>query len=584
MEKAFDKMDKQIRHYLGKNNVDYALLLDGCWGCGKTFYIEKLKNEKQCRDIIYYSLNGQTDIFEIVNSLVLNIICGERNFKTGIKIFTDVVDFIKGKYDVVKIFSKFGGNTVNYIIDKYMEKISKKNSMPVIILDDLERISDKINITDLLGTIHNKFVLNNIKVIYVADTTRIDDSNHFVTEKEKYIQREISFANNKDEVLKSILYSAEIYSDDFLMILQDVFCENQENLRTVRFCIDCYLDLVKSYSKLSKAEYNSPESLFYSVCRIGKFYKKGFTDKDELEKQLETYYINSYYNKNQGSKSEYEKFTKDYGSKIVKQGFIYDLIYDGIFNDDDLKFFLRKPEYNEDPIYKLNNTFEMETSELKAVLDEIKLNLGNKKYSLRQYAYLRDSFIPNLLKFEPCCESSIYELIDNSIFDEGNKKDLEETFAYWLRDSFSRIKTANNVFEEKLLEAFEQFCEDDKKNKVEAFYLAIKDCNRNIFADAVQYNDVYSELVKREYVKKLLDLPNKSLRFFSYFVESAICNLVNAYEFYTNEISALNDIKNMCSDKKNNTDKDDVLRIESLDCLSNVLNRAIEHIERKDEI
>lgn len=587
MLQAFDKMDNQIKTYISKDNVDYALLISGKWGCGKTYYIKDLIKDTRDRKFIYYSLNGVTDISEIVNSIFLEMFLGgkhKKGIKIGSKFYPNIVNIFKNKSDIAKIISNFGGEVLNFITDKYVEEFSNgKNSKPVIVLDDLERISEGIDITDLLGVIHNKFVLNNIKVIYVADEDKIKAKTCFDNEKEKYIQRVITFSNNKNVLFISFLKNAEIYSDDFLMVLQEVFCDGQENLRTIKFCIECYMDIVNFCKCLSKDEYNSPEKLFYSICIIGKFYKRGGANKEEIKKQLDCYYLSAHYKDNGQNKSEYEEFAIEYGPKLIRESFIYDLIYDGIFSDEALKFFLKKSEHNEDPIYNLSNISVMETLELKKILDEVEENLKHKKYSLRQYAYLRDSFLPNLMKFGAGDEDNIYSLIADSIFAEENIKELNETFSYWLRDPFSSIKKANNSFEEKLLKAFELFCEEYKKNEVENFYKSIQNCSREIFVNTAKYNNIYSELVEREYVKKLLDLPNRSINFFSYFLDASICNLVNANDFYTGEIPALNEMRNKCVDSAKNTNKDDWLRIEALDKLKYVLEHAVKHIEHKNK-
>lgn len=36
----YEEVTKIIECYLGKSDVDYALLLNGRWGCGKTYYVE----------------------------------------------------------------------------------------------------------------------------------------------------------------------------------------------------------------------------------------------------------------------------------------------------------------------------------------------------------------------------------------------------------------------------------------------------------------------------------------------------------------------------------------------------------------
>lgn len=587
MLQTYEKVDGQIKAYINTKNTDYALLLTGKWGCGKTFYIEKLKENLENVQFIYFSLNGLEDIKEIVNSIYLAILSngnnGERIHK-GFKFAKGFTDFIKEKSDIGKLILNFGFSALDFVTDKYIYKIKEEENKEIaIIFDDLERISKNINITDLLGNIHTKFTLKGIKIIYVADNTEIHEKEIFEKCQEKYIRRTIAFTNDKYSVFKSFLEEAEIYSDEFFMILQKVFDEEGENLRTIKFCIDCYLDTQNAYKNFENIdEYNEPTGLFYTICQIGKFYRKGNTDKEQLQKELGSYFYKTYLNKNNDEPGNaYEEFAKEYGQIVVKQNFIYDLIYDGLFSTEELKFYLQKPKINEDPLIKLNNISDMETSELLKCSEEIKENLKNKKYTIRQYGSLRDLFLPSLKKFAKQDEEEIYSLIADSVFAQENQKELTEIFEYWTRDSYSSIQKANNSFESQLLKRFTDFCKEKRKNDTKVFFECIENCKKEIFANTIEHKNIYSEFVELQYVEKLLALPNKSIRFFAYYVEAAICQLCEAYKFYEGELPALKEIKDKCEDKINSIEDRDVLKKEALNYLSNILSQAIMHVEEK---
>ena len=583
----FDLTKRKIFSYLVKRNTDAALLLTGEWGCGKTFYVESIKEEIERENIvIYYSLNGVDNVSDVVNTVSFEIICSETTKKDLISKSKEttlkIVNFLK-RFDKTKIYFEVGDLvshvSINLIVKQKLKKCKKQL---FIIFDDLERISDKIDITDLLGNIHNNFTLNGVKVLYIADDTKLKDIEKFNKEKEKYILRTITFAIDKDALFVSFLQKAEIVTDDFVLVLHQVFDESQVNLRTVKFCIDCYLDLHRYYKTLSESEYNSPDSLFYSICRIGKFYRQGNSNKEELQKLMTNYFHISYLNKKENEITDYDKFAYEYGSKIVRQSFILDLIYDGVFTENEVKFYLRKPKNTTDPLYSLVNIKNMETFELIQKLNEICNNLKNKMYSYKDYAVLKDSFIPNVLKLKLDTEQNIYKLLIASIFAEDNIQELTDTFGYWQIDSLSKLKTSSNEFEKLVLSRYDAYCKKEKEKNVENFYQSLKNCDRSIIANTSLYNTIYSDLISLGYIDKIFELPNKSIRYFSYFIDNAICHLIEAYICYTRELPSLK-----CFIKKSRVvlrtiDKNDILKIEAIQDLQKNIELAIQHIENKD--
>ena len=136
-----------ILRYIRKENTEYAILIDGKWGVGKTFFIKnslkvKLQKEikKTCRykGIIYMSLYGIKDITQLENKIIYSIIengiLSNNERKTskmlinGAKTYINSLEKKDSIMDLIKMFQE---------ISKY-----------IIIFDDLERCM--ISITELL--------------------------------------------------------------------------------------------------------------------------------------------------------------------------------------------------------------------------------------------------------------------------------------------------------------------------------------------------------------------------------------------------------------------------------------------------
>ena len=74
--------------------------------------------------------------------------------------------------------------------------------------------------------------------------------------------------------------------------------QQQINLRTVKFCLECYNDIRLFCNSLSQDEYNTPESLFFTICQVGKFYRDGHTDKELTKQELNSYFIKTHLTNN----------------------------------------------------------------------------------------------------------------------------------------------------------------------------------------------------------------------------------------------------------------------------------------------
>lgn len=91
---------------------------------------------------------------------------------------------------------------------------------------------------------------------------------------------------------------------------------------------------------------------------------------------------------------------------------------------------------------------------------------------------------------------------------------------------------------------------------------------------------LFTSLVKREYIERILNLSNKAIRYFSYFINSSICRLSNACDFYTSELPALEQIKIFCEEKQKLINEDDILKKETVTNLSKTVEAAIRQIRQ----
>lgn len=163
-----------IINYIKKENTNYAILLNGKWGSGKTYFwenemkpiIESLEINEKKQINIYISLYGVSSLDEINKRIVLDKLITNKKVKdlTDSKWGGRITEFAKMGVGIAKsleipILKDVIDSSVNFenIIDL---------SNTVLCFDDLERAN--IDITDILGYINNFVEHDGAKVIIIG--------------------------------------------------------------------------------------------------------------------------------------------------------------------------------------------------------------------------------------------------------------------------------------------------------------------------------------------------------------------------------------------------------------------------------
>ena len=177
-----------------------SILIDGPWGCGKTHIInETIKANKKLK-IYYLSLFGLESIDEI-NTALYEITRTKKN---------KIVRFLKRETIVLTKAIKAIPQIPNIsdALEYQLSITSTKNvkSSSIIVLDDLERLSNAISYSDLLGYINSLF-LSNCRFICLISTQNIKDTSRqidFNDFKEKIFYRIYKINETNYDIFKNI--------------------------------------------------------------------------------------------------------------------------------------------------------------------------------------------------------------------------------------------------------------------------------------------------------------------------------------------------------------------------------------------
>lgn len=628
----YENIIKSIGNYINKKDTDYAILLDGVWGIGKTFFIKNIFPKKYQKDTkkefnyIYMSAAGINDIEQFINDIYYSLTIKKlsttkpayANIYNNKNIIKSLINLIP--FNLIPII----GDNLKQSIPDISASIVKETinfSDMVIIIDDIERISDTISIEDFLYKIYDTFILNGLKVIFVCNEKEIYSNNsekksNYIKIKEKVIRHTINFYRLDNsmfgKIIKSIIKDNEKYyyyknfinNDNHIEKLINIFVEmNHLNIRTFL----TYLDLSNQIFNINEIQKDNDfiENLLYKLALIIIGIVKGNED------MLDEYYIDNNYEKY----SEYVNKINKLGIFIspptiyidiknyIKTGYLetlniiedYNSIIYGRERNDFWKYYEKLQNYsiqNENDIKEaikvvfnkikecLNNTNEIESgyiaeylrdfNNLKGYIDLYDENIYKKE--IEEYIELvkkiNDNYFYNL---DLSIDGNIDKTVFNYDFYYHNNKYYKPTYKnskmyeidkYYENKLNNAYKKAKEIIENRLIKTFE-----DKK--MEQYFYFNSSINRLIIYNLIME---YDFLMKLEVNAYNIDVIIK-------FLYINILNINNASDYFEETDKILGKVKKYLNDDKikngnydNNTNK----KIEEL---KSVVEKAEEHIK-----
>ena len=173
-----------ILDYVRSDYTDYAIMLNGEWGSGKTYFwnnqiknkIESLKLNGKKYTTIYMSLYGISNLEEISKKIFIETTqLMDRNLRKFMTTNgqTTIPEYAKTGLDMANFFGvTSNGNKVNY--EDFFSTDDK-----VLCFDDLERAN--VDVIDILGYINNFVEHDHIKTIIICNekelATKMKSSN-----------------------------------------------------------------------------------------------------------------------------------------------------------------------------------------------------------------------------------------------------------------------------------------------------------------------------------------------------------------------------------------------------------------------
>jgi len=266
---------EQLNRYLSLPDPDYACMINGKWGSGKTYYLRKeLRENLKDRNLnfLYASANGVSSFTNIAKDVV-----------------TDKIGLNPKAAKLVGHMFKFGANFIpgaSSLTEVDLSDLTPFNDKDVVIIDDLERVHNDCDLIALLGEINSFFVEHKrIKTILVCDESEIykrfakgndrkliGTFKNYTDAKEKVVAHTLVFTSSRKEILTEIApdYLGEFLSrnglyNDVEDYFRSYYCEN---IRTIKFflnVLDQYVRTVGDEKALLVFSRVVPNLLYYSI-------------------------------------------------------------------------------------------------------------------------------------------------------------------------------------------------------------------------------------------------------------------------------------------------------------------------------
>lgn len=629
----YDNILEAIKSYYNQKNTDYAILLNGDWGTGKTFFVENILKKdaiinENCK-VISISSSGINDIDSFINNIYLRIALEKLpSYKKKKKIYKSIIKgigLLSNTLNNIPIdsFSKYGkiGKFIVESIKKFIVNKESDFSNILFVIDDIERISDSVNIEDILYKIYELFILKGLKVIFVCNEKEIyidneEKQSKYFKIKEKVIRHTINFYRLDNsmfsEIIKSIIKDNEKYGyyknfindNNHIEKLINIFVEmNHLNIRTFL----TYLDLSSQIFNIKEIQKDTDfiKDLLYKLALVI------VAIINVNEDMLDEYCINANYDKYKEYSDKINKLrifiypTTIYIDikKYVKTGYLETLNiiedYNSIIHSKKRRKF--SEYYEKLQNYNIHNENNIKEA-IKFVFNKIKECLNNSNEAESEYTteYLRD--FKNLKGYIDLYDENIYKKeieeyieltkkIDDNFFYRLNlsvDSDIEKVASYY--DFYynnkkynkptyknNRIYKIDEYYEYKLNEAYKK-----AKENIENILIKIFEDKKMgqyfYFNPYINRFPIYNLIMEYNFLIKL-EVNAYNIYVIIKFLYINMLKISNASDSFDRNNEILTEVKKYLNDDKIKNGNYDNNTKKQIDELKSVVEKAKEHIK-----
>ena len=260
-----------LDEYLQMQTPQFAVMITGKWGCGKTYFIKNIKDQwcssnknvsENSIDLkpIYVSLNGLSSINSVIRKVktVLYPILYSKGATVAKTVILSALRIASKSF--LDLDKDGAGEDMNNLLDaEGIIEVFKSDSDTlegnrVMILDDVERC--KIPLDELFGFINSIVEHSNSKVILICDEEKLDQvankeglATEYKNFKEKLVGQTFALKVNYADIAGQFIdkLSNSIINNNRDLIIDLFIASKRENLRLIRHCL---IDIKRFFEQL----------------------------------------------------------------------------------------------------------------------------------------------------------------------------------------------------------------------------------------------------------------------------------------------------------------------------------------------
>lgn len=591
-----------ITDYLKGKETDYALMINGAWGSGKTYFIkntlkpniervecpiQKDNDKKNTYKQIFVSLYGVASIEEIKERVFYAI----NPFYKWLEIASNKI------VSATEVIPALGSGLKNVLSCNNKEKEKIRNAITnyadkVLFFDDLERIDKtKIDIQSILGYINSLTEHNHYKIIVVTnDEVLGDDYKQF---KEKTIRFSYHYFPKLSDIFDSICEKYEennqykIFLNKQKQFILDIISAGKcNNIRTLIFITDVYKKIFEQINGDYSNEINQDLLLPFTLISIEA--KNGHI-KEELKDALQSinslsfmdFLHNHEQNENkqctpeeeykQELNTKYDRFKSDRSIQFYDE--LFELIYDGYVSPNNWESVITnlrneyksKIETEEIKLAKqIINWTQIPDADFSSVVDKVKSNVSENKYHVSDLLRIYAAFIQieamNIEGFTLSDDENdtFKESINVSMKDMPYQNLLHIQLPRWYENDISEAATKYNDLRQYALEINEKHKKETESSKRHSVLYMINNSEneqfRSFFAD-FNNKSLLVEIPSKDIITAISSANAEIKQFFlwglsTFFPENLINPSQNDLDYLKGINSELNDFLNKQTARK----------------------------------
>lgn len=427
-------IEDYLDYYCKLENPEYAILVKGPWGAGKTWfikkYIEKLKLKEQ--KVLYVSLYGTTSFSEIEEALFqqLHPVLSSKAMSIAGKVLKGVLKTTL-KIDL-NHDSKEDGSISSQIPEIEIPEYLTNTENCILVFDDLERCGMKLE--NVMGYINHFVEHQGLRIVIVANEEEIESNNDeassksYARTKEKLIGKTLEIKADFDDVVSNFIDTisnkqAKRFLRDSKEVIREIYeLSGYENLRHLKQALWDFERLFIALPTIARSNSELVLRLLRFLLAFSFEIRRGELKPADIKKINKTYW--SKFATDQQEETPENKFIEKYKvlnfpDLLLSDKCWADFIGKGVIEEKTVQESINSSVYYQDkntPEWKIFWHFrELTNEEYKEILKEV-----TEKYNKRKFEEL--SVIKHLIGlFLQMSEIGLIKKTKSSIIADAKK-------------------------------------------------------------------------------------------------------------------------------------------------------------------